>query len=181
MLDARRVPSAERRAADHNSALFRSISVPACYDRCGMPAVRPSAGKPDPVSLEGGAPARLQSGQRGARRRERGEARGGRAGANAVSPEDASQSASMKSSVAPKVVWRSRGDDGGDSSALSRTARCAAPPPAPRGPRASAAPPCRSRLATGRLGARAAGLRRGRGACPSAARATAGEPSQPCE
>ena len=45
-----------------------------------------------------------------------------RTGAKEVRPEDASQSASMKSSVAPKVVWRSRGDDGGDMSAVASPA-----------------------------------------------------------
>lgn len=47
---------------------------------------------------------------------------GGRTGANEVRPEDASQSASMKSRVAPKVVCRSRGDDGGDRSAAASPA-----------------------------------------------------------
>ena len=49
-------------------------------------------------------------------------AKKGRTGAKEVRPEDASQSASMKSRVAPKVVWRSRGDDGGDMSAVASPA-----------------------------------------------------------
>ena len=41
--------------------------------------------------------------------------RGSLTGGKEVRREEASQSASMKSRVAPKVVWRRRGDEGGDS------------------------------------------------------------------
>ena len=52
-----------------------------------------------------------------------------RTAANAVRPEEASQRASMKSRVAPKVLCLRRGDDGGDMTSGSGETAVALPDP----------------------------------------------------